>query len=258
VKVRPTTESRLTIDKQTVVYKIVHSKQASKLRLRVGPHGVEVISPKEKSHSEVEQFVARHETWIVSQLKRVESLRGIRRSQHHDMGQILFRGIPTTVIIEMNAGENARSRVIQNEACLVIKTATQPLMAPVRTLENWLRREARREIERQLNLVTARLNKRPRKVYIMGQRTKWGNCSRLQNLSFNWRLIMAPEHVLRYLVTHEAVHLAVPDHSRKFWLTVLSLCPETERAKQWLSATGQRIQIDLNKVIGSSLVKKTA
>jgi hypothetical protein len=69
---------------------------------------------------------------------------------------------------------------------------------------------------------------------------------------------MAPEHVLRYLVTHEAVHLAVPDHSRKFWLTVLSLCPETERAKQWLSATGQRIQIDLNSVIGSSSVKKTA
>jgi predicted metal-dependent hydrolase len=87
------------------------------------------------------------------------------------MGQILFRGTPTTVIIEMNAGENARSRVIQNEACLVIQTAKQPLIAPVRTLENWLRREARREIERQLSLVTARLNKRPRKVYIMGQRT---------------------------------------------------------------------------------------
>ena len=60
----------------------------------------------------------------------------------------------------------------------------------------------------------------------MGQRTKWGNCSPLQNLSFNWRLIMAPEAVLRYLVTHEAVHLAVPDHSQEFWLTVRSLCPK--------------------------------
>jgi len=258
VKVRPTTESRLTSDEQTVIYKIVHSKQASKLRLRVGPHGVDVISPKDKSRAEVEAFVARHETWIANQLKRVASLRGIRRPQHHDMGQILFRGTPTTVSIEMNARENARSRVIQNDACLVIQTAQQPLTEPARTLENWLRREARREIEKQLSLVTARLKKRPRKVYIMGQRTKWGNCSRLQNLSFNWRLIMAPEHVLRYLVTHEAVHLAVPDHSRKFWLTVLSLCPETERAKQWLSATGQRIQVDLNKVIGCSLAKKTA
>ena len=37
---------------------------------------------------------------------------------------------------------------------------------------------------------------------------------------------MAPEAVLRYLVTHEAVHLAVPDHSQEFWLTVRSLCPK--------------------------------
>jgi predicted metal-dependent hydrolase len=79
----------------------------------------------------------------------------------------------------------------------------------------------------------------------MGQRTKWGSCSRLQNLSFNWRLIMAPEFVLRYLVTHEAVHLAIPDHSHEFWLTVRSLCPESERATQWLSANGHRLLVDL-------------
>lgn len=50
------------------------------------------------------------------------------------------------------------------------------------------------------------------------------------------RLILAPDFVLRYLVTHEAVHLAVPNHLAKFWLTAQSLCPEMERAKHWLSA----------------------
>jgi predicted metal-dependent hydrolase len=56
---------------------------------------------------------------------------------------------------------------------------------------------------------------------------------------------MAPDSVLRYLVTHEAVHLAVPDHSAKFWLTVQSLCRDTERAKQWLVANSDRLTIDL-------------
>jgi predicted metal-dependent hydrolase len=88
----------------------------------------------------------------------------------------------------------------------------------------------------------------PRRVYVMEQRTKWGNCSAVRNLSFNWRLILAPDFVLRYLVTHEAVHLAVPDHSAKFWLTVQSLCPETERAKQWLSANGRKLAIGLDDI----------
>jgi predicted metal-dependent hydrolase len=114
-----------------------------------------------------------------------------------------------------------------------------------RSLEAWLRREARRRIEAHLEAVTTRLGQRPEGVYVMGQRTKWGNCSSRRNLSFNWRLILAPDFVLRYLVTHEAVHLAVADHSAKFWLTVRSLCPMTERARQWLSSNGHKLTIDL-------------
>lgn len=49
--------------------------------------------------------------------------------------------------------------------------------------------------------------------------------SALGNLSFNRRLIMAPDHVLHYIVVNEMVHLAVPDHLPKFWLTVQSVCP---------------------------------
>ena len=65
------------------------------------------------------------------------------------------------------------------------------------------------------------------------------------NLSFNWRLILAPDFVLRYFVTHETVHLVIPDHSAKFWLTVQSLCRETERAKQWLCSHQALLTIDL-------------
>ena len=117
-----------------------------------------------------------------------------------------------------------------------------------RSLETWLRKQARAEIQWQLAVVTTRIRQSPQRVLVMGQRTKWGNCSARRNLSFNWRLILAPDFVLRYLVTHEAVHLAVPDHSAKFWLTVQSLCPEAERAKQWLAANQVEMRVDLEHV----------
>jgi hypothetical protein len=59
----------------------------------------------------------------------------------------------------------------------------------------------------------------------------------------------APDYVLRYLVTHEAVHLAAPDHSARFWLMVQSLCRETEKAKQWLCRHQVQRQVDLKDIL---------
>jgi metallopeptidase YgjP-like protein len=109
--------------------------------------------------------------------------------------------------------------------------------------------QARAAIQEQVAQIATRLDVVPGRVYIRGQRTKWGNCSRLRNLSFNWRLIMAPDYVLRYLVTHETVHLVLPDHSHKFWLAVQSLCPETELGRQWLAANGEELLVDLSEVL---------
>lgn len=82
----------------------------------------------------------------------------------------------------------------------------------------------------------------------MNQRTKWANCSARGNLSFNWRLVMAPDDVLRYMVVHEVVHTAIPDHSHRFWLTVKSLCPEEWRARAWLRTHEAALLADLQAV----------
>ncbi len=164
-------------------------------------------------------------------------------------GEILYRGEPTSVrVIESDTLVGA-ARVRLTDNNIVILRGTSSKVPPERTLENWLRKEARQAIEAELSIITRRLNRTPNRVYLMGQRTKWGNCSRLGNLSFNWRLILAPDFVLRYLVAHEAAHLAVPDHSKQFWLTAQSLCPETERARQWLCANGHRLFVELGAVV---------
>jgi hypothetical protein len=70
-------------------------------------------------------------------------------------------------------------------------------------------------------------------------------------------VLMQGDFVLRYLVTHEAVHLAIPDHSAKFWLTVQSLCHETERAKQWLCRHQAQLQVDLASVLEGDTRSRT-
>lgn len=242
------TQARIIVDGRQVDYRVIRSKSAKKLRIRVGVQGVEVIQPEDRDGAEVLEFVEANGPWIAGQLDRIERFQSIRKPKLTEGGTILFRGEPRTVRIESHPERGGANQIVHDGDMLVIVQSGQSTTSPAKSLENWLRKQARETLFSNLAAVTRKLRREPGRVYIMGQRTKWGNCSSLQNLSFNWRLIMAPGFVLRYLVTHEAVHLAIPDHSHKFWLTVQSLCPETERAKQWLSANSHLLLADLHDI----------
>jgi predicted metal-dependent hydrolase len=246
------TQHQIQLGGRRVDYRVVRSNAARKLRVRVGPNGVEVVRPAARGCEEVPAFLESNEVWILDQLQRVERLSRVRRPEQRWVGEILFRGERTRLRIETTRTRARGNAIRAIDGEIVIQRGNEASTPVARSLENWLRKQAREEIERHLSALTERLRQKPHRVYVMGQRTKWGNCSAGRNLSFNWRLILAPDFVLRYLVTHEAVHLAVPDHSAKFWLTVQSLCRETERAKQWLCAHQTDLTVDLTEVVAAA------
>lgn len=243
------TQCQIQFGDRRVDYRVVRSTSARKLRVRVGPNGVEVIQSPAHNGEDVSAFLNRNQAWILDQLERVRRLRGLRRSANRISGEILFRGEPTRLRIEATDTRARGNTVAYADGEIVIWRGAGSRTPIARSLENWLRKQARTEIEQQLSVITARLRQSRGRLYVMGQRTKWGNCSAGRNLSFNWRLILAPDFVLRYLVTHEAVHLVIPDHSATFWLTVQSLCPETERAKQWLCRHQVQLTVDLGMIL---------
>ena len=60
-------------------------------------------------------------------------------------------------------------------------------------------------------------------------------------MSFNWRLLLAPEPVLDYVVWHEVCHLEVMDHSPRFWALLDRHCPGYREQKRWLRRHGQTL-----------------
>jgi predicted metal-dependent hydrolase len=82
---------------------------------------------------------------------------------------------------------------------------------------------------------------------IKAQKTRWGSCSSKGNLNFNWRLIMAPEWVLDYVVVHELSHLKHMNHSKEFWDTVAAYFPEYKKAVVWLKENGGTLKLQFEK-----------
>jgi len=175
----------------------------------------------------------------------MEGLKAIRRRNQLAPGTILFRGEPTPLSFDVIPGRGGGNRVIHDSGGLLVIAGSQSKTPPAKSLEYWLRAQARAAISKEIEVLSAKLKKWPGRLYLMSQRTRWGNCSAKGNLSFNWRLIMAPGYVLKYLVTHEVVHLAIPNHSKRYWLAVQSYCPDMEKAKRWLKDNHHLLQIDL-------------
>ena len=246
---RAVTQHRIVLRCSQVNYSVIVSKSALQIRVRIGPGGVEVVQPVGVSDEEVSAFLRRNESWVLTQIERLASIRVLRRPVRQQSGEILYRGELTPVRVEFTDTRARGNRVAWSNGEIVVRRGPETQTPAARGLENWLREQARSAIADYLPVVTAHIGQEPARVYVMGQRTKWGNCSSHKNLSFNWRLILAPGFVLRYLIAHEVVHLVVPDHSAKFWLTVQSLCPDMERAKQWLSRHHAELTINLANVI---------
>lgn len=243
--IRASTLKTILLDGQEVECRFVRSPTAKKLRIKIRPDSLEAVVPEGRDTTEATEFVFANRTWVIKQLERARQLRAVRWPDKRMRGQILYHGEPVSVSVVQIDTWQAPNKVALEAGAIVITRGPDARTPVFRSLEYWLRKQARACIEQHLADVGKRVKRTPNRVYVMGQRTKWGNCSALGNLSFNWRLIMAPDYVLRYIVTHEMVHLAIPDHSQRFWLTVQSLCPNADRARQWLVASGHQLTIDL-------------
>ena len=106
-----------------------------------------------------------------------------------------------------------------------------------------LSRRALERIRRRLDEYAPRLGVRYGRVAVRDQRSRWGSCSQKGNLNFNWKLIMAPEEALTYVVIHELCHLIEFNHSPRFWRLVEGQMPEYECWKKWLEAHGSKLGV---------------
>ncbi len=86
--------------------------------------------------------------------------------------------------------------------------------------------QARKLVLEKINKINQLYNFSYNKIFIRNQKTRWGSCSRMKNLNFNYKIIFLPEHLSEYIVAHELCHLQEFNHSRNFWNLLSQSVPD--------------------------------
>ena len=222
-------------------YTIRRSDRARHARILVGSGGVEVVVPRRFPLREVEPFVQEKRPWIERTLRRMrESESEFPPARLDDGGELPYLGERLALQVREEAGRT-RAHVARRGGAL--RVALAPGGSLEAALEGWYRRQARHEVGARLDAAVARAGTSYAGLQIRGQRTRWASCSSSGAMSFNWRLLLAPEHILDYVVEHEVAHLEVHDHSKRFWSLLARRWPDYRQHEAWLKRHGQSLRL---------------
>src|SRR5262245_20485853 len=134
---KASTQHQIRLGGRMVDYRLVESKAARKLRVRVGPHGVEVVHPPSRNGEEACEFLVANGSWVLDQLDRAERLRRVRRPVQCAAGQLLFRGEMTRVRVETMSSRSAGNLVRLVEGAVVVSQGPRSRTPVARSLEFW-------------------------------------------------------------------------------------------------------------------------
>ncbi len=209
-----------------IPYSVRRSTRARRVRVNVHAHdGVEVVLPARAPEHAAAAAVRELGPWIE---RRLHEARVARARVAARAGTVPYLGQPLRLV-----AQPGRTRVHRDgERLLVPASDARP------ALERFYRRAARKEIEPRLQRAVTAAGCSYSELAVRAQRTRWGSCSAAGRISFNWRLLLAPESVLEYVIWHEVCHLRVLDHSPRFWTLLERHLPGYREPRSWLARNG--------------------
>jgi predicted metal-dependent hydrolase len=213
-------------DAEEIRYTVRRSARAHNVRVNVHAGAeVEVVLPDRAPERAAAAAIEELRPWIERRLADARRTLAVVAGRG---SSVPYLGEPLQLV-----PQQGRVRVHRSGEHLLV-----PAGDPLPALERFYRRAARAEIAPRLDRATAITGRPYAGLSIRGQRTRWASCSSDGHMSFNWRLLLAPEAVLEYVVWHEVCHLEITDHSRRFWSLLGRHWPEYRTHRRWLRDNG--------------------
>lgn len=226
-----------------VEYKIARRPRRRTLSIVISQDNRIVVRANQSiAEKEIAVFVESKRAWIRKTFKINDVYRSSYIAKQFINGEnFLFLGEEFS--LQLEKGKNKKPRSNEGTVFIMlpefIKTPSDYIKGK---LVQWYKYQSQVILQERVDLYRRILDVEAKKIKIRTLKRTWANCSHLGVLTFSWRLIMAPLHIIDYVVVHELAHRIHHNHSRRFWKKVEKTIPEYKVCKKWLRENEGRLR----------------
>lgn len=209
-----------------ISYTLIRTKRKT-VAIQVKSDGsVAVRAPQRLAKREIDRVVQQKEGWILAHQQQMQQRQQAKESFCLSDGRLPLLGgwLPITYT-------DTKTPFCSQGTCFLARGEEAQLWEQA---ERLYRSIAREQLERRVADYANRMGVHPTGLRITGAKGRWGSCSGKNSLNFSWRLILAPEHCVDYVVVHELCHILHHDHSTAFWQEVENWFPDWQQCREQL------------------------
>lgn len=219
---------------ENIDVKINYMKRKTMLISIENDGSVLIKLPEATKKNEIDKLIKSKEKWILNKVALVKGRAKLKKDEILYLGhaysyKVLVQRFLKKDFIYFN-GHN-------------FQVNTKDEKNTEKALEVWLRNRCEKIINEKVEKYKDKFNVLPKEIKIKKQKTRWGSCSYDNKLMLNWKLIMAREESLEYVVVHEMCHMIHKNHSKEFWNLVGEIMPSYKVGSEWLKHNGYLLSL---------------
>jgi predicted metal-dependent hydrolase len=221
---------------------IIRSAKRKTAAIQIRQGKVSVLVPEYLPVATIESLVTNKNRWIKEKLALQNEIIAIKPKEFISGESFSYLGRDLPLKIE--SGLYPTIKLHQGELVASVRNSTADNSLTLRPmLVKWYKKQAESELKEKTGLYAEIIGVKPASVTIKSFKSRWGSCSVTGSIYYNWKLIIAPERIVDYVVIHELCHILHHNHSPAFWRAVARYCHDYSESRAWLKINGGRLEI---------------
>lgn len=219
---------------------VKRSNRTKSATITVENGGVCVVVPHQLGNERIAKLLKDKHRWIK------EKIALHHKAQPQSTKQFVsgesFSYLGRNYRLKVQQGNYQPIKLINGRFGITLRAGTENPDLIQDSLFSWYKQHAEIKLTEKAKRYAEMMGVKFNSVGLKTYRSRWGSCSVEGDITFNWKIIMAPNRIVDYVVVHELCHLIHHDHSPKFWREVERIIPNYDECKSWLKQHGANLE----------------